>query len=318
LAVAAGVFAWGYSQFVQPGPLRADKTVIVPRGSGVDGIVRILHEAGVIASPLIFRIGVRLKRFDKDLRAGEYLFSAKISAFDAARHLRSGKTVIRRLTMAEGLTSKEMLTELGRAEGLFGDTVRVGPLVEGELLPETYHFSYGDSRVSIVRRMRQGMAEALRTLWASRDPGLPLQTPREALILASIVEKETGVPEERTRVAGVFINRLNKGMRLQSDPTVVYAVSGGDGPLARSLTRADLETPSPYNTYLQGGLPPGPICNPGRAALEAVMHPARTDELYFVADGSGGHVFARTLKEHNRNVARWRRFKAQNGLENRK
>ncbi|MEX2450158.1 MAG: endolytic transglycosylase MltG [Rhodospirillales bacterium] len=292
--------------------------MIVPSGSGVNGIARILHEAGIIASPLVFQIGVRLKRFDKDLRAGEYLFPAKISAFDAARHLRSGKTVIRRLTMAEGLTSKEMLTELGRAEGLFGDTVQAGPIAEGELLPETYHFSYGDSRVSIVRRMRQGMAETLRTLWASRAPGLPLQTPREALILASIVEKETGVPEERTRVAGVFINRLNKGMRLQSDPTVVYAVSGGDGPLARPLTRADLERPSPYNTYLHSGLPPGPICNPGRAALEAVMHPVRTDELYFVADGSGGHVFARTLKEHNRNVARWRRLKAQNGLENRK
>ncbi|MEQ8194681.1 MAG: endolytic transglycosylase MltG [Rhodospirillales bacterium] len=307
-AVAAGVFAWGYSQFVQPGPLRADTTVIVPRGTGVEGIARALHEAGVIESPLIFRVGVRVKRLSKELKAGEFLFKAGISPLGAALHLKSGKTVLRRVTIPEGLTSREIVMLLNRVDGLMGSTVEAGPVAEGTVLPETYHFSYGDSRASIIRWMRQDMAKTLQTLWASRAKALPIQTPREAVILASIVEKETAVPEERARIAGVFVNRLNKGMRLQSDPTVAYAMAGGNGPLERPLTRADLDFASPYNTYLNGGLPPGPICNPGRAALEAVMRPVQTDELYFVADGTGGHVFARTLKEHNRNVARWRRI----------
>ncbi|MCH8835131.1 MAG: endolytic transglycosylase MltG, partial [Proteobacteria bacterium] len=220
--------------------------------------------------------------------------------------LQSGKTVVRRLTVAEGLTTTQVLAQLNRTEGLAGDLP--SPPGEGTLLPETYHFSYGERRDAMVARMRAAMDETLARLWDSRAPGLPLKSPREALILASIVEKETALPEERSRIAAVFLNRLGKGMRLQSDPTVAYALTGGRGPLGRPLSRADLKTPSPFNTYLIDGLPPGPVSNPGRAAMAAVLDPVATEDFYFVADGTGGHVFARTLGEHNRNVVRWRKF----------
>jgi len=198
------------------------------------------------------------------------------------------------------------LAILSKTEGLVGTVV--APIKEGELLPETYYFSFGDNRNALAKRMLDGMENALITLWAGRSPNLPLANIEEALVLASIVEKETGHAAERARVAGVFINRLRLKMRLQSDPTVSYGLTQGREDLGRALTRNDLKTPSPYNTYIINGLPPGPIANPGRAALEAVLHPADTDELYFVADGSGGHAFARNLVEHNRNVAKWRKF----------
>ena len=317
LAVIAGVLAWGYSQFNQPGPLRAVKTVIIPRGAGVDQIAQKLNQSGIIASPLVFRIVVRLKRIDKDLRAGEFAFSAKMSPREVVEHLRSGKTVVRRLTIPEGLTTVEIVTQINRVEGLLGNIINIGPVAEGTLLPETYHFSYGDDRKSIIQRMRKDMQQVRTEIWPKRMPGLPFQTWQEAVILASIVEKETAIAEERAKVAGVFINRLKKKMPLQSDPTVVYALTKGVGILGRALTRTDLVFESPYNTYRRKGLPLGPICNPGRAALDAVLHPTQTDALYFVADGKGGHAFARTLKEHNRNVARWRRWKKQNDTNKR-
>ena len=214
--------------------------------------------------------------------------------------------MVRRLTVAEGLTTFDVLARLGATEGLKG--LAPQGLGEGQLLPETYHFSYGDARADIVRRMRAAMTSAVERLWAARVPDLPLNSPAEALILASIIEKETGLAEERARVASVFINRLRAGMRLQSDPTVVYALTHGQGKLGRRLTRTDLRDQSLYNTYVHKGLPPGPIANPGIAAIAAALNPARSGDLYFVADGSGGHVFARTLAAHNRNVRRWRKL----------
>jgi UPF0755 protein len=307
LALAGGgILAWGYLQYTRPGPTIAETTVVIDQGSGVEAIANTLSEAGIIGVPLIFRLGVRLSRVDKALKAGEYVFPYGASARSVADVLTRGQTVVRRLTIAEGLTSIQVFEQLVAA-GDLENTFDV-PL-EGSILPETYHYSFGDSRTELVQRMVRAMDENLIRLWDGRAEGLPFRNPAEALILASIVEKETGQNDERGRVAGVFINRLRKGMRLQSDPTVAYGLSEGNGPLGRALTRADLKTDTPYNTYMIKGLPPGPICNPGLAAIKAVLHPVPTDELYFVADGNGGHVFAKTLKQHNKNAARWRKIR---------
>jgi UPF0755 protein len=278
--------------------------VVIPRGAGLDDIAALLTERGVLASPLAFRVGARLDGRGRQLKAGEYAFAAAISPRAAAGVIAGGQTVRRRVTLAEGLTTAQMLAVLRAAEGLEGD-VAAAP-GEGELMPDTYFYSWGDSRERIVARQRRAMADALQELWARRAPDLPLKTPQEAVVLASIVEKETGVVDERPRIAAVFLNRLKRGMRLQADPTVAYGLADGKGPLDRSLSRADLEAAHPWNTYVINGLPPTPIANPGRAALEAVLNPIPSDELYFVADGSGRHAFARTLAEHNRNVQRLR------------
>ncbi len=304
--VGGGFLVWGYVQYIKPGPTIAETTVVIAQGAGIKAIAKTLSAAGVIDDPLIFRLGVRLSRVDKELKAGEYVFPYGVSAKAAADVLIAGKTVVRRLTIAEGLTSVQVFEQLVAAEGL--EQVFDVPL-EGSVLPETYHYTYGDSRADLTQRMVKAMDKVLFGLWAERDDGLPLASPTEALILASIVEKETGLNDERGHVAGVFINRLRKGMRLQSDPTVAYGLSEGDGPLGRPLTRADLKAENPYNTYLINGLPPGPICNPGQAAIQAVLKPTATDDLYFVADGNGGHAFAQTMQEHNRNVARWRKIR---------
>jgi len=311
LVVAGGLLAfYAIDKFERPGPLAADTVIFIPQGSGVEAIARRLHEAGAIEDPLLFRLGVRLLRAGRELRAGEYLFAAALSNREAIDLLRGGQTVVRRLTLAEGLTSQEIVALVEQAEAMEGAVETVPS--EGSLLPETYHYARGDRRGELVARMGRARDELLSELWPERAPNLPVATPEQAVVLASIVEKETGVAGERPLVASVFVNRLQKGMRLQSDPTVVYGLTGGTGPLGRALTRKDLQAPSLYNTYLNQGLPPGPIANPGRAALEAVLNPAKTAFLYFVADGSGGHAFAKTLAEHNRNVAKWRKFQKQN------
>ncbi len=218
----------------------------------------------------------------------------------------------RNFTIPEGLTAPQVVALLAAAEGLDGEPPPLDKIGEGTLLPETYQYVRGDRRVDIVGRMRKAMAETLDELWRKRSADAsPLATPRDAVILASIVERETALSEERPRIAAVFLNRLRRGMRLQSDPTVVYGLSNGTGTIGRPLTRADLAVDHPYNTYIHGGLPPGPIANPGRDSLAAVLQPAKSKDLYFVADGTGGHAFARTLDEHNRNVARWRRIQRQ-------
>ncbi|MBL25958.1 MAG: aminodeoxychorismate lyase [Rhodospirillaceae bacterium] len=309
LVLAAGAGAWFTYRFISPGPLEAEATVVLPHGTGLRGIADRLAEAGVIEDPKLFLIGVRAFGRDQTLKAGEYRFEPGMSGRAVMDHIISGATVVRKLTIPEGLTVQEVLALVDGAEALDGDIETVPE--EGRLLPETYHYSWGDSREQLVERMRAAMDETLSALWEGRAADLPLETPEEALTLASIVEKETALPEERPRVAAVFLNRLKRGMRLQSDPTVIYGLTNGDGPLDRSLTRTDLETETPYNTYAIAGLPPHPIANPGKTAISAVLNPIESNELYFVADGTGGHAFASSLKEHNRNVAKWRKVQRE-------
>lgn len=306
VVAAGGVLAWGHAQYARPGPLAEETAVVIEHGQGIESIAMTLAAAGVVARPMVFELAARWRSRTAPLKAGEFAFPAGASVKDAIEILQSGTTVVHRLTAAEGLTTAEIMALVMSAEGLVGTVAPVPP--EGALLPETYHYAYGDRRQDLVQRMRDAMRGLMEKLWPARDPDVQLKSPSDALILASIVEKETAVAAERPRIAAVFLNRLQRGMRLQSDPTVVYGLTAGEGPLGRPLTRADLTKPTPYNTYLIGGLPPTPISNPGAAALESVLRPAKTKDLYFVADGSGGHVFSATLKEHNRNVAKWRRL----------
>ncbi len=287
-----------------PGPLREPRTVVLPEGLGAWDVADRLTDAGVIDDPVLFVAGTWIEGGERALKAGEYEFEALVAPRGVMEKLVAGETVVRRLTVAEGLTAAEIVARVNATEGLAGE-VAAAP-AEGTLLPDTYHYALGDSRHALMERMTRGMEQALDELWPARDGALPLASAHDALVLASIVEKETGLADERPLVAAVFLNRLRRGMRLQSDPTVIYALTRGRAPLGRPLTRADLAVDDPYNTYRHKGLPPGPIASPGRSALEAVLHPAETDALYFVADGSGGHAFATTLDEHNRNVARWR------------
>lgn len=307
-ASVAGAIIWGASVFRSPGPLAEATDVVFPRGADLRRIARLLHENGVIDRPGVFRAAVRALGKSRRLKAGEFRFPPGVSPMGAMDILVDGETVVRRFTLPEGLTRARALELLSKADGLVG-AVDARDVEEGRLLPDTYHFGFGDRRADLLARMRTAMTDTLDALWQARAPDLPLDGPREALILASIIEKETAAADERARISGVFINRLGRGMRLQSDPTVAFALTGGKEPLGRELTRRDLRVRHPYNTYVVDGLPPGPICNPGRKALEAAVRPARTDALYFVADGAGGHAFARTLKEHLANVSRWRRLR---------
>ena len=309
LAAAVAIAVWSQTRafLVERGPSLTETVVVLPRGASLDQITSSLNAAGVIDRPWLFRLAVRLSGQDRALKAGEYAFPAGATPASVINMLARGETVARRLTVAEGLTVPEIFRLLAETDGLSGELPEMPP--EGNLLPETYFYALGDERAELVRRMQRGMRQLLDELWPARAEALPLANRQEALVLASIVDKETGVAEERGAVAAVFHNRLRRGMRLQSDPTVIYGLTGGDGPLDRELTRADWEHDSPYNTYRVYGLPPGPIGNPGRASLEAVLNPDDVDYLYFVADGSGGHAFGRTLAEHNRNVAKWRQIK---------
>jgi UPF0755 protein len=309
-AVAAGV---NYARTLNaawsaPGPLAAETLVYIPPGTGGKAVAARLKENGIIEDPLAFRILSRIHRINGSLKTGEYKFIPHMPIADVIALLQSGRTYQHMLTIPEGLMSSEIAALVNGAAAMTG-TADAPP--EGSVLPETYSYSYGDSRAALVDRMRRAMQDTLGALWQARDPDIPLRSPGEAETLASIVEKETGIPAERPRVAGVFYNRLKSGIPLQSDPTVAYAATGGRAKLDHGLTRSELEADSPYNTYLHAGLPPGPIANPGRAALEAVLHPEKNNYLYFVADGSGGHAFAATLAEHNRNVGNWRKIEKQ-------
>lgn len=306
--LTAGLFVWLFTAFDAPGPSSEPHTLVVARGLSVEEIGKLLADRGVIANPLVFSLGVRLSHKSSALKSGEYAFATGISARGSMDLLVSGKTVVRHLTLPEGWTTAQALALVQSAEGLEGP-LTLKP-AEGALLPETYNYSWGDTHDGMVRRMMRAMDKTLADLWAKRPTDSPMDSPAETVIVASIVERETGIPDERPLVASVLVNRLRRGMKLQSDPTVAYGIARAehlpDDLLPRPLSRDDLAFPSPYNTYLNTGLPPAPIANPGRAALRAALDPAPTGFLYFVANGAGGHAFARTLDEHNRNVARWR------------
>ncbi|MEC7489047.1 MAG: endolytic transglycosylase MltG [Pseudomonadota bacterium] len=298
---------WVWRSYNSAGPLQTTARLVVQKGAALQEIASSLANKGIINSVQIFVLGAHFTGLARSMQAGEFALAPKMSMRGVTEHLARGQPVIRRFTVPEGLLTQEILGLLRNTEGLVGK-VPAG-LPEGEFLPETYFFTLGDTRSSLLRRMRSAMDSAIMEIWARRAAEIHVKTPKEAVILASLIEKETGQASERYRVSGVFHNRLRKGMRLQSDPTVAYALTGGVTPLRRFLTRKDLQINSLYNTYRVSGLPPGAITNPGRAALEAAVKPQQSKELFFVSDGKGGHIFAETLHQHNRNVADWRRLK---------
>src|SRR5271156_3493582 len=305
LATVGGL-AWLMKEARNPGPLAEDKVVIIAREDDGGSIADQLERSGVIDSAMWFNILTVLDGNRGALKRGEYAFKAGVSMNDIENELIAHRVVRYKLTIPEGLTSEQIVQRLRDDPILIGDIKE--PPREGSLMPDTYVFERGDTRLSILARMAKMQTKAIEEAWKGRAPDLPIKSPGEMVTLASIVEKETGKVDERPRVAGVFVNRLEKHMRLESDPTIVYRLALGKGTLGRSITRADLNQSTPYNTYIIDGLPPGPICNPGKAALEAVAKPARSKDLYFVADGTGGHAFAETLDQHQKNVAHWRQI----------
>jgi UPF0755 protein len=307
IIVAVVVLAIGWSflsnKITAPGPLPADKTVNIPRG---DDVAVTLEENGVIDNALLMKAALFVEHSSGSVKAGEYLFKQSASLQDVIDTLVSGKQVLHALTIPEGLTSQQVIDRMNENDVLVGELKAVPP--EGSLMPDTYKFARGTTREQLVRTMQQEERKVLADVWAHRAAETAIRSPYEMVTLASIVEKETGKADERPRVAGVFINRLSRNIPLQSDPTIVYGLVGGKGTLGRGILKSEVEQKTPYNTYTITGLPPGPIANPGRAALEAVANPSRTKELYFVADGTGGHSFAETLDQHRANVARWRQI----------
>jgi UPF0755 protein len=303
VAVGGALYV-GKQRFEAPGPLAQDKVVNIPRGLGIRDIADLLQREGVIDQPWVFIGGVLVLKARGDLKHGEYQFTKSASLAEVVNTIIENKVVQHTLTIPEGLTSEQIVAKLLENDALSGQIKEIPR--EGTLLPETYKFTRGMLRAQIIQRMQQAHQRMLQEVWEHRMPDLPVKTPEQLVILASIVEKETGRPDERSRVASVFVNRLKNKMRLQSDPTIIYGLTGGKGSLGRPILKSEIEQPTPYNTYVIDGLPSGPIANPGRASLEAAANPARTKDLYFVADGSGGHVFSETYDQHLKNVARLR------------
>lgn len=301
---AGGAFLYGKYLFETDGPHTETEIVLLEQGMGVRAIAARLENEGVISNAYVFLAGVRLHRAERSLKAGEYEIPAHASMAAIMGILREGRSILHRLTVPEGLTSEQAMLLVEAHPVLIGDMPETPP--EGSLLPETYSFTRGMTRAEIVANMQAAATRVMDELWEKRAGNLPFKTREEAIILASIVEKETGVPTERPRVAAVFVNRLRVPMRLQSDPTIIYGLVGGKGSLGRPIRRSELDRVTPYNTYQIDGLPPTPICNPGRASIEAVLNPPETGEYYFVADGTGGHAFSRTLSEHQARVREWR------------
>ncbi len=319
IAIAAGgMVYYGKTQFDAAGPSSDVATFVVKRGASMSDVSTQLEKRNLISDARIFRYGAKAMDVEKSLKAGEYEFKAGASMRDILANLVNGKSVLHSLTIPEGLTVQQIFARIGEDEVLVGDMPAEIP-PEGSLLADTQRFSRGTTRAEIVQKLMNDQKKLVEDIWARRASDLPIKDVNEFVTLASIVEKETGKSDERPRVAGVFINRLKQGIRLQSDPTIIYGIYGGKGkPADQPIRKSDLEKVTPYNTYLIDGLPPTPIANPGKAALEAVANPSQTNELYFVADGTGGHVFAVTLQEHNENVARWRDIEAKAAEEAKK
>ena len=295
-----------YTQFVAEGPLETPTETLIEKGKSLRKIAKQLYREGIITSPSIFEIGVRASGQADKIKAGEYSIPRHASPKMVMNILTSGNTYIRRLVVPEGLTSEQVVALMDNAKGLVGDVIQVPK--EGTLLPDTYHYSYGDTKEGMIERMQNAMDRTVEELWAARDPKITLKTPKEAVVMASIIEKETSRNSERAHIASVFYNRMKQGIRLQSDPTVIYAVTDGHVDKMKRVTYKDLKVQNPYNTYVIYGLPRGPISNPGRASIEAALHPMNTKDVYFVADGTGGHVFSPTYKEHQKNVENWRQI----------
>jgi len=309
---AGGTLYYAYTEFERPGPTisadQTDQVILFERGVGLNTIARRLENAGLIRNHFIFRAGVMWNGAAADLKAGEYAVPAGSSMRQIMELLRAGKSILHKLTIPEGLTSAQVAKLVDENEVLIGDTPPVPS--EGSLLPETYLFTRGETKKQLIGRMADAQRELLTTLWEARSDDLPFNSVEAAVILASIVEKESSILDEQPKVASVFVNRLRRGMRLQSDPTIIYGLTGGE-PLGRGIRQSELKKATPYNTYIIDGLPPSPIANPGKGALEAVFNPSATKYLYFVADGTGGHVFSESLRQHNRNVSKWRKIERE-------
>jgi len=284
---------------------KSDKQFVVEKGMTLREVVEKLNREQIIQSPNTFLyIGQLIKGVDPKVRYGEYFFEKNISYYKILHKLIRGNVAFRKITIAEGLSTHSALTIIENSAGLIGKIP--DGMKEGLLLPETYFYSYNDSKSGVIKRMQDAMTRTIDTLWEQRDLDIPVKTKEQAIILASIVERETGLRSERAKVASVFVNRLRKGMKLQSDPTIIYSFTFGNKALERPIRVSDIQNNSPFNTYNIYGLPPAPICNPGAASIKAVLNPLKTDYLYFVASGNGDHVFASSLQEHNANVARYR------------
>lgn len=306
LVLLAGVFYYGKVQFEKPGPLKQAMNYTVRSGASMTQVANGLDRRNIISDAEVFKWGLRAYGNEEALKAGEFEIPRGASMKKVMETLVSGRAILHPLTIVEGNTVFQAAQKIANDEILVGEMPEELP-PEGMMIADTQRFQRGMTRSEIIARMQAQQETLVEQIWAKRAPDLPIADINEFVTMASIVEKETGVAEERPRVAAVFINRLRKGMRLQSDPTILYGIFGGQGrPEDRPIYRSDIEKPTPYNTYTIDGIPPGPIAIPGRAALEAVANPAQTDDLYFVADGTGGHVFANTLEQHNKNVAKWR------------
>jgi UPF0755 protein len=315
VALMGGIAYFGYTNFKTPSANPVEKLVMVPKGTGIMMIADQLKAERIISDSYTFIVASKMLSPKNTIKAGEYQFQPYTNMSDVIAKLKKGETYKRKFTIAEGLTSYTILEKLKSIPDV--SITEIETPAEGTLLPDTYQYEKNETIGVIIARMQAAQKKLIEREWPNRDQNLPFTTIDQALTLASIVEKETGVAEERKRIAGVFINRLRQGMPLQTDPTVIYALTNGQpqndgqGPLGRRLLSKDLEIDSPYNTYKNIGLPPTPIANAGRDAILAVLHPEPNDFLYFVADGTGGHIFAKTLAEHNQNVANWRKVRFQ-------
>jgi UPF0755 protein len=315
-ALGGGVGFALRQKFDVPGPLAQSMVVVIPKGEGTYEIAGRLEREGVVTDRRLFMAqylaartfsGAATEKFS--IKAGEYEIKKAASLREVLDTLIEGKAVLYRISIPEGLTSKQIVDRLRADQNLSGEIAEVP--AEGSLLPDTHRIARGTSRQDLIERMQADQRKLLALLWSKRQAELPIKTPEQAVVLASIIERETARHDERPKVAAVFVNRLRKNMRLQSDPTIIYGLVGGQGSLGRPISRADIDSKTPYNTYQIDGLPPGPIANPGRPALEAALNPASTQDLYFVADGTGGHAFTTNLKDHNAAVANWRRIERE-------